>query len=554
MRCDINQNSMLPSLLLPALKPKNKVDIDRKFELEKINNTVVVKKASTIRKPVVYKSPEEEKLVKSSTIKIQELPPLQKELHVGEWHLGAVLGKGASGIVRCGVNYITGEKAAIKIIKRPQIDHGKNRHEEEERVQRQEMYLIREVFIAYSLRHQNINRLRNIYLNEENFYCVYEFIPGIDLVDHLTQNGAMREREARFVFRQILSAIEHAHRNNVVHRDLKFENMRYDVSNGMIYLFDFGLSTFHNFSQKENRKDFYDLMLKTNCGSPCYASPEIYDGVNYWGPEVDIWSLGVCLYAMTVGVLPFYGESFEILSSKIKSGKIEFPDHLSSDLVSLIGKILQPNSKNRATLKEIVEDQWVNAGYQTLPIDYMELETKPTTPMIPLPVLQKSTQDDFRGPGLRCHPFWNTTKKNKKLVVSNKKVLKTDKFRNLSEFQVGKLMMEILRKNSVGSNFYEGKFLLETKTEFNTVINIQSLKKGVESSIIKIDGGFENLDFNNFDSNYNNDDAKTFIYKRKPAYEKDENPSNCIKKNKNFFASGNNFFGKVIKLFNNKKK
>ncbi|KAJ3202323.1 hypothetical protein HK099_001888, partial [Clydaea vesicula] len=160
MRCDINQNSMLPSLLLPALKPKNKVDIDRKFELEKINNTVVVKKASTIRKPVVYKSPEEEKLVKSSTIKIQELPPLQKELHVGEWHLGAVLGKGASGIVRCGVNYITGEKAAIKIIKRPQIDHGKNRHEEEERVQRQEMYLIREVFIAYSLRHQNINRLR----------------------------------------------------------------------------------------------------------------------------------------------------------------------------------------------------------------------------------------------------------------------------------------------------------------------------------------------------------------------------------------------------------
>ncbi|KAJ3205985.1 serine/threonine-protein kinase KIN2, partial [Clydaea vesicula] len=366
-------------------------------------------------------------------------------------------------------------------------------------------------------------------------------------VDHLTQNGAMREREARFVFRQILSAIEHAHRNNVVHRDLKFENMRYDVSNGMIYLFDFGLSTFHNFSQKENRKDFYDLMLKTNCGSPCYASPEIYDGVNYWGPEVDIWSLGVCLYAMTVGVLPFYGESFEILSSKIKSGKIEFPDHLSSDLVSLIGKILQPNSKNRATLKEIVEDQWVNAGYQTLPIDYMELETKPTTPMIPLPVLQKSTQDDFRGPGLRCHPFWNTTKKNKKLVVSNKKVLKTDKFRNLSEFQVGKLMMEILRKNSVGSNFYEGKFLLETKTEFNTVINIQSLKKGVESSIIKIDGGFENLDFNNFDSNYNNDDAKTFIYKRKPAYEKDENPSNCIKKNKNFFASGNNFFGKSFK-------
>jgi serine/threonine protein kinase KIN1/2 len=113
--------------------------------------------------------------------------------------------------------------------------------------------------------------------------------------------------------------IEYTHKSHIIHRDIKLENIRINPSTGVVKVLDFGFATFYSpkFTQH------------SSCGSPCYAAPEIYSHKPYKGPEVDIWSLGVCLYGMVVGGLPFDHTSFQELSKSIRSGKLEYPEFLS---------------------------------------------------------------------------------------------------------------------------------------------------------------------------------------------------------------------------------
>jgi serine/threonine protein kinase len=117
----------------------------------------------------------------------------------------------------------------------------------------------------------------------------------------------------------LIGILEYMHRCSIVHRDLKLENMRFDSNTGRLVLLDFGFATFcsPNFSQR------------SSCGSPCYASPEIYLNEPYRGPEVDIWSLGICLYGMLSGELPFDHSSFQHLKNLVLSGAPDFPDYFS---------------------------------------------------------------------------------------------------------------------------------------------------------------------------------------------------------------------------------
>ena len=116
------------------------------------------------------------------------------------------------------------------------------------------------------------------------------------------------ENEARRFFQQIISGLEYCHKHNVVHRDLKPENLLLDENNN-IKIADFGLANFLNDG----------CFLDTSCGSPNYAAPEVISGRMYAGPEVDIWSSGVILYALLCGRLPFDDENIPSLFRKIKS-------------------------------------------------------------------------------------------------------------------------------------------------------------------------------------------------------------------------------------------
>lgn len=156
-----------------------------------------------------------------------------------------------------------------------------------------------------------------------------EYASGGELFDYIVQNQRLKEREACKFFQQIIQGVEYVHELGVVHRDLKPENLLIDHEKN-IKLVDFGLSN----TYKEGET------LKTACGSPCYAAPEMIAGHRYEGLGVDIWSCGVILYAMICGFLPFEDPDTAKLYSKILSGEYTMPKFVSKDARDLIKKIL----------------------------------------------------------------------------------------------------------------------------------------------------------------------------------------------------------------------
>lgn len=175
---------------------------------------------------------------------------------------------------------------------------------------------------------------------------VLEYAGG-ELFDYIVKKGRMSEPEARRFFQQMLCAVEYCHRYRVVHRDLKPENLLLDDKLN-VKIADFGLS---NIMTDGN-------FLKTSCGSPNYAAPEVINGKLYAGPEVDVWSCGVILYVLLVGRLPFDDDHIPSLFAKIAKGAYILPSWMSAGAAGLIKKMLIVNPVQRATIEEIRQDPW----------------------------------------------------------------------------------------------------------------------------------------------------------------------------------------------------
>ena len=185
---------------------------------------------------------------------------------------------------------------------------------------------------------------------------VLEYAGG-ELFDYLVKHGKMAEPKARRFFQQIVCAVEYCHRHKIVHRDLKPENLLLDNELN-VKIADFGLS---NIMTDGN-------FLKTSCGSPNYAAPEVISGKLYAGPEVDVWSCGVILYVLLVGRLPFDDEFIPTLFRKISSGNFYTPPYLSSGAKHIIHKMLKVNPVQRMTIQEIRHDPWFNEDLE----DYLK--------------------------------------------------------------------------------------------------------------------------------------------------------------------------------------
>lgn len=170
---------------------------------------------------------------------------------------------------------------------------------------------------------------------------------GSELFNYIVDLGRMQEDKARSFFQQIVCAVEYCHRHKIVHRDLKPENLLLD-EHLHVKIADFGLS---NIMTDGN-------FLKTSCGSPNYAAPEVISGKLYAGPEVDVWSCGVILYVLLVGRLPFDDEYIPALFKKIAQGNYHVPHYLSPGANRLIGKMLQVSPVKRITVEEIRQDPW----------------------------------------------------------------------------------------------------------------------------------------------------------------------------------------------------
>ncbi|XP_058511454.1 MAP/microtubule affinity-regulating kinase 3 isoform X7 [Ochotona princeps] len=239
--------------------------------------------------------------------------------HIGHYRLLKTIGKGNFAKVKLARHILTGREVAIKIIDKTQLNPTSLQK------------LFREVRIMKILNHPNIG----------------------EVFDYLVAHGRMKEKEARAKFRQIVSAVQYCHQKRIVHRDLKAENLLLDADMN-IKIADFGFSNEFTVGSK----------LDTFCGSPPYAAPELFQGKKYDGPEVDVWSLGVILYTLVSGSLPFDGQNLKELRERVLRGKYRIPFYMSTDCENLLKRFLVLNPIKRGTLEQIMKDRWINAGHE----------------------------------------------------------------------------------------------------------------------------------------------------------------------------------------------
>uniref|UniRef100_A0A8C5BFP8 non-specific serine/threonine protein kinase n=1 Tax=Gadus morhua TaxID=8049 RepID=A0A8C5BFP8_GADMO len=228
---------------------------------------------------------------------------------------------------------------AIKIVDKTQLD--------DENLKK----IFREVQIMKMLRHPHIIRLYQVMETERMIYLVTEYASGGEIFDHLVAHGRMAEKDARKKFKQIVAAVHFCHCRNIVHRDLKAENLLLD-HNLDIKIADFGFSNLFSRGQ----------LLKTWCGSPPYAAPELFEGKEYDGPKVDIWSLGVVLYVLVCGALPFDGSTLQNLRARVLSGKFRIPFFMSTDCEYLIRHMLVLEPSRRLSMEQINKNKWMRQG------------------------------------------------------------------------------------------------------------------------------------------------------------------------------------------------
>lgn len=255
--------------------------------------------------------------------------------HIGNYQIVKTLGEGSFGKVKLAYHVTTGQKVALKIINKKVLA----KSDMQGRIEREISYL-------RLLRHPHIIKLYDVIKSKDEIIMVIEYA-GNELFDYIVQRDKMSENEARRFFQQIISAVEYCHRHKIVHRDLKPENLLLDEHLN-VKIADFGLS---NIMTDGN-------FLKTSCGSPNYAAPEVVSGKLYAGPEVDVWSCGVILYVMLCRRLPFDDENIPVLFKNISNGVYTLPKFLSKGASNLIKKMLIVNPLNRISIHEIMEDEW----------------------------------------------------------------------------------------------------------------------------------------------------------------------------------------------------
>ncbi|XP_043962429.1 hormonally up-regulated neu tumor-associated kinase isoform X2 [Gambusia affinis] len=213
------------------------------------------------------------------------------------------------------------------------------------------------------VRHPHIVVLLETLETENSYYMAMELCAGGDLMDRICDRRRLGEREVRRYTRQILSAVEHLHKHGIVHRDLKIENFLLDEHNN-IKIVDFGLSN-------TLKPDSLSLeLLNTQCGSPAYAAPELLAHKKY-GSKVDVWSIGVSMFAMLTGTLPFTVEPFNIkqLHQKMVNKDIsDIPGDISKDAVSFMMLLLEPDPEKRPSVRDAMEEGWVSEGYAKKPL------------------------------------------------------------------------------------------------------------------------------------------------------------------------------------------
>lgn len=260
-------------------------------------------------------------------------------LFVGDYRIepDIKLGSGSNAIVHLAHHLPTNSRVAVKIF---DISDSTKRK-----------FALREVQILRSLtRHDNIIDLHDVIEEREFLYMFLEYAPNGHMSSFIHRHGRLDEEKARKFFVQILSALEYCHVNNVVHHDMKLENILL-ASDHSLRLIDFGLS----------RRMSKSGLIKEFAGSPLYMPPEVFS-LQLHNEKVDIWGLGVCLYYMVTDTFPFPANTYHELEEKVLFEEVVFPQNmgLSENVKDLIRSMLAKDPSKRLTVKEIKNHGWLS--------------------------------------------------------------------------------------------------------------------------------------------------------------------------------------------------
>uniref|UniRef100_A0A8D3DR62 Maternal embryonic leucine zipper kinase n=1 Tax=Scophthalmus maximus TaxID=52904 RepID=A0A8D3DR62_SCOMX len=269
-----------------------------------------------------------------------------EELH-RNYEVYETIGSGGFAKVKLGRHLLTGEKVAIKIMNKKDLGDDLPRVKVE-------------IEAMKNLSHQHVCRLYQVIETSTQIFMVLEYCPGGELFDYIIAKDRLSEEETRVFFRQIVSAMAYVHSQGYAHRDLKPENLLIDGDHNL-KLIDFGLCA------KPKGGLGYELM--TCCGSPAYAAPELIQGKSYIGSEADVWSMGVLLFALLCGYLPFDDENCMALYRKITRGKYDNPRWLSPGSVLLLNQMMQVDPKRRISVRQLLDHPWVMRDYNS-PVEW----------------------------------------------------------------------------------------------------------------------------------------------------------------------------------------
>ena len=278
---------------------------------------------------------------KTSSGKNKGIDPLKNSSKLDDYKMEETIGQGTYGKVKLATHIQTNEKVAIKIInKKRLINNGDNER------------ILNEIKIMSKLNHPNILKAFEVFEDEINYYIVMERPIKGDLFNYICSKGRLSMEESSFIYYQIVNAVDYLHKNKIVHRDMKPENIML-TKDMIVKIGDFGLSKYFKSTE---------VKLQTNCGSPCYSAPEVLRGNRYKPIPVDIWGVGIILYCMICGELPFEDEKEDILIRKVTLCNYTCPIFVSQIFKSLFRRILCSNPNERLTIDQIKMNCIYNMG------------------------------------------------------------------------------------------------------------------------------------------------------------------------------------------------
>lgn len=277
---------------------------------------------------------------------------------IGDYIPLSTLGVGSTGKVKLARHVATKQLVALKLIRKTLLrakPHLLQKIRREIAIMKLVASNCRHIHRQHSLPaaprpRVGIMNLIDVYDTDTSIVLVLDYCQGGELFDHLIQNGHLPEPHVRDFFQQLVHALQFCHNRGVCHRDIKPENVLL-TADGRLKLADFGMATLLT----------PGALMETSCGSPQYCAPEVLLAEVYEGCAADVWSLGVILFAMTTGGLPFDDDNFQRLISKIQSGAFYIPPDVPAPLAELIQSMLVVDPAQRITLDQIKRLDWFNA-------------------------------------------------------------------------------------------------------------------------------------------------------------------------------------------------